>query len=100
MSRQDRIKKIDQVLDELIKNKKWEKNLALEKLKEEWKIVVGKKAADNSKPLYIKNKRLFIEVSSPIWSNELNYTRNKIIKKINEYYDIQIIEDIFFSIKK
>lgn len=94
------LKTISNVLDNFIKKKKWEKNFALERLKEDWIKVAGKNIALHTTPLYIKGKKLFIEVDSPIWSTQLNYLKNQIIETINNYYDMDIIKNIFFSIKK
>ncbi len=88
------------ILDNLIKKKNWEVPLSLERLKKEWEKIVGKNIAKHSFPTFIKNKKLYIEVDSPIWSNELIFQKENIITIINNYYKKEIIKDIFFKIKK
>jgi len=100
MSSEIKTKKIGELLNELIKEKKWEKNFALEKLKNDWGKVVGKNIAGHTIPKFIKGKKLFIEVDSPIWSTQLNYLRNQVMTTINGYYKVEMINDVFFSIKR
>ncbi len=97
---EERAKQIGQLIEELIKNRRWEKNFALGKLKQDWEKVVGRNIANHTTPEFIKGKRLFIEVDSPIWSMQLNYLKNQVIDTINGYYETKMIKEIFFSIKR
>ena len=94
------IKPIKQILDEFVKNRRWEKNFALGLLKKDWQEVVGKNIAKHTAPKYVKAKKLYIEVDSPIWSTQLNFLKDQVIRTINSYYDKELIKDIFFNIKK
>ncbi len=94
------LKKVSDILNELVKNKNWEKNFALQQIKQDWPKVVGKNIAGHTDPKFIKTKKLFIEVDSPIWSTQLSYMKDQIIDTINGYYKKEMINEIFFSIKK
>lgn len=100
MKSEKNLKKVSELLDELINKRNWDKNFALEMLKNDWGNVVGTNIADHTKPKFIKGEKLFIEVDSPIWSTQLNYLKKQIIDKINNYYKKIIIQEIFFNIKK
>lgn len=94
------LKEIGQLIDELVKSRKWEKNFALEKLKQDWAQIVGRNIANHTAPKFIKAKRLFIEVDSPIWSTQLNYLKNQVMDTINGYYKETMVKEIFFNIKR
>lgn len=95
----DSFKNIGDLLQKLIEKNKWEKFLALENIKKDWPAVVGENIAGHTIPTFIKDKKLFIDVDSPIWSNQLNYLKTKVISTINSYYNKEVIKDIFFKIK-
>ncbi len=94
------LKEIGQLIDELVKSRKWEKNFALEKLRQDWEKIVGRNIAKHTMPKFIKAKRLFIEVDSPIWSTQLNYSKNQVMDTINGYYKEKMVKEIFFNIKR
>ncbi len=100
MNSKNKLKKVSTLLDELIKKKKWEKNFALSRLTKDWESVVGKNIAIHTIPKFIKSKKLFIDVDSPIWSTQLNYLKNQVIEKVNDYYKMEIVKEIFFNIRK
>ncbi len=97
MSRE--IESVDNLLIKLIKKRKWEGNFSLRKLQNEWADIVHKNISNHSNPTFIKNKKLYIDVDSPIWSNELTFLKDKVIERINGYYKKQVVNDIFFRIK-
>lgn len=97
---QDNVKQIGIILDDLIKKKRWQKTFALARLCKDWEGVVGMNIAKHTNPTFIKSKKLFIEVDSPIWSTQLTYLKNQIIETINTYYEQEIVKDIFFTVKK
>ena len=94
------MKKVSLLLDELVKKKRWEKNFALEQLKLDWPKVVGKNIAGHTNPKFIKSKKLFIEVDSPIWSTQLNYMKDQVLETINSYYKKDMVNEVFFRIKE
>jgi len=66
-----------------------------------WGDIVGKKFVPFTKPLSIKNKKLYITAKSPIIIQELTLFKDKLLKKINSYsmpLGIEI-KDIVFSYK-
>jgi len=97
MKEKSEMENINSILNSLIKKRNWEWSFSLNKLKQEWENIVNKNIANHSQPVFIKNKVLYIEVDSPIWSNELVFLKEKIIDKINGYYNKKIVTDIFFK---
>jgi predicted nucleic acid-binding Zn ribbon protein len=62
-----------------------------------WEKVVGKMVSVHTKDLHIRNKILFVRIDSPALRNELSYTREKIVKLLNEEANSEVIEDIVFK---
>ena len=59
-----------------------------------WEKVVGPMVAKYTKGLYIKNGILFVKVESAALRQELNYSRSRIIKALNEEVKSQVVQDI------
>ncbi len=59
-----------------------------------WKKIMGNIIAKRTEQLYIKDKKLYIRVSSAPLREELKYAREKIIDLLNREAGAGIIEDI------
>jgi|YNPMSStandDraft_1061717.scaffolds.fasta_scaffold52810_2 predicted nucleic acid-binding Zn ribbon protein len=90
------MEKIGDILKNIIKKRKWADKFSIEYLKLNWSKCVGENISNHTKPLFIKNKRLYISVDSPIWSTQLNFLKNEIIEKLNNFLGENIVEEIFF----
>jgi predicted nucleic acid-binding Zn ribbon protein len=67
------------------------------KLIKSWEKVVGPLVAKHTKGLYIKNRILFVRIDSSALRNELLYSREKIVKDLNNEVSSEIIEDVVFK---
>ncbi len=92
-------KLVGDILSNTIREKGWDKFLALEQLKRDWSDLVGKQIAQNSQPVFIKENKLTVEVSSPIWANQLNFLKDKVMETINHYYKKEVVKEIYFKMK-
>ncbi|MDA2926177.1 DUF721 domain-containing protein [Acidobacteria bacterium AH-259-G07] len=68
-------------------------------LNELWPEIVGKDLALNSRPLALKDKKLILAVPSEIWKKELLALRHMLIKAINEYWKLRLVEKIGLEIR-
>ena len=50
-----------------------------------------------AKAVRVKNGALFLEVENSVWKSELNLNKNILIKKINNFFNDQIINSIRFK---
>ena len=48
-----------------------------------WERAVGKKASKQTKPVFLKSKRLIVTVSTSSWLYKLTLEKNKLIESIN-----------------
>jgi hypothetical protein len=49
-----------------------------------WSEVVGPTYAENTRPSKIKNKKLTVTVTDPIWLQELSFFKETILEKLNQ----------------
>jgi hypothetical protein len=65
-----------------------------------WEEIVGKSVALHTQPRSIHNRILFINVSHPTWTQQLQFLKSTLIQKINSYLGESLIEDIRFKLGK
>ncbi|WP_257658924.1 DUF721 domain-containing protein [Parapedobacter lycopersici] len=59
-----------------------------------WPELMGQAIANRTKRLYIRDRKLFINVESAVIKNELLLMRSQIIGRMNEHVGQVVIEDI------
>lgn len=64
----------------------------------EWDGVVGAAIARNAKPSWIKNGRLRVNVSDPIWLQELEFVGETIKEKLNRNLGRNAVKKIEFRL--
>lgn len=64
-----------------------------------WDDVVGEAVAPNARPLWVKNKRLRVKVSDPIWLQELSFLEETLRNKLNERLGRNAVERIEFRLR-
>ena len=79
-----------------------EKEFYFERLKKNWKHILGETNARNIQPLSLDNAILTASVSSPGWLTEFQFAKKKLLEKINQYEkcDGITICDIRFVLNK
>jgi len=64
-----------------------------------WNDVVGDMVARNAQPLWVKNRRLRVKVSDPIWLQELAFLEEDIRGKLNDRLGRKAVEKIEFRLR-
>jgi predicted nucleic acid-binding Zn ribbon protein len=67
------------------------------RIKLQWKNTMGPVIAAKTTQLSIKNKVLYVSLSSPALRKELLYQREKLVKSLNQSVGTTVIEDIVFQ---
>jgi predicted nucleic acid-binding Zn ribbon protein len=62
-----------------------------------WGDVMGPAIASCSKPQYIKNQVLYVEVTSAPLRQQLMMGRQQLVNKLNQHVGAQVISNIIFS---
>jgi predicted nucleic acid-binding Zn ribbon protein len=64
-----------------------------------WDEVVGEAVARNAQPLWVKNKRLRVKVSDPIWLQELSFMEENMRNRLNDKLGRKAVEKIEFRLR-
>ncbi|HPE58080.1 MAG TPA: DUF721 domain-containing protein [Bacteroidales bacterium] len=84
------------LIRELIDSYKLRDGITRTRLIGSWEKIAGKYIADHTEKIYIKNKVLYLKLSSPALKHELSFARSKLIETLNKNVDQAIIEEIVF----
>jgi hypothetical protein len=68
-------------------------------LKSEWDKIVGE-LSKKSFVIFLKQGKLFVGVENSIWIQQMNFQKQSIIKKINEFLGGDYVSEIIFKIGK
>lgn len=83
-------------ITEFLKVSRLSGKLAEQKIIDGWEKIMGKMIARHTKQISISNKKLFLQLDSAPLKQELFYSREKIIKMLNEEAGENIIEEVIF----
>ena len=83
------------VINELLKEYKLSDKLKEIKIIETWPKVVGKMISKHTTGIYIRNKKLYVNLDNAAVREELHYAKTKLIKSLNKIVGADI-EDIIF----
>jgi predicted nucleic acid-binding Zn ribbon protein len=68
------------------------------KIWEAWDEAVGPAIAEHAHPSWIKNGRLRVDVSDPIWMQELEFAKDRIKEKLNRRLGRNAVQRIEFRL--
>lgn len=85
---------ISDVIKESLKDLNIDEKLREVHVIKSWDQFVGKTIAKATKGIYIKDKKLFLKIESSIIRNELFIIKDELIKRINEFAEENLINDI------
>lgn len=87
---------LGEVVNELLKTQHLDKKLNEKKLLNGWVEVVGVAIGKYTTEKYLKNKVLYVKLSSSVLRNELLMSREQLVKSLNKYVGAEVITDIKF----
>ncbi len=83
-------------LKRLIQKQGMEKEINQQKAIDVWGEIVGRKIEEHTEPLEVRFGVLTVKTSSPVWRQELQFQKNKIVESINKKLIKTTIKDIRF----
>ena len=95
--RKKNTQKIDEVVKEYLKALKIDDKLKEVQLIKSWDEVVGKTIARSTNKIYIKNRKLFVQLNSSVIRNELFMLRDGLKKALNDKVGEEIIDEIILK---
>ncbi len=87
---------IKSAVDELLRNYHLEDKMGQVKLVNSWETVMGKAVAHRTTELIIREKKLFVSLSSASLRQELFQAREKILQLLNEAAGAKVIDEVIF----
>jgi hypothetical protein len=63
-----------------------------------WEKTVGPVISQQTRPEKIRDKTLYLKVSSPIWMQQLQFMKSELIEKVNAVLGKDVIGNIFFNV--
>ena len=88
---------IKNLLDIFLKKNNLEKGLLDLEVKRAWHELMENGVSNYTTDVSLKNKTLYIKLSSPALKEELSYGKEKLIKLINERFKKKIIQKIVLN---
>jgi len=88
---------IKQLVNIFLKKNKLEKGLLDLEVKKAWFELMDNGVANYTTEVSLKNKILFIKLSSPALKQELSYGKEKLIRLINDRFEKKIVEKIILG---
>ncbi|MDE5421242.1 DUF721 domain-containing protein [Ancylomarina sp. DW003] len=92
--RRSKTQKIEELVKLVLKEQGLDTKLKELELIKAWENVIGKNVANATTNLYIKNRKLFVQVRSSIVRNELMLIKTGLIQALNKEVGDNIIDDI------
>ncbi|MBL1211216.1 DUF721 domain-containing protein [Geminocystis sp. GBBB08] len=90
---------IDNLLNQILSQPKWEKQRRYHELTKLWYQIVNNKVAQHTRPVFLRDDVLSIATYSSAWAQDLNLQRRSLIIKINRRIESPL-KDLYFSSAK
>ncbi len=90
------VKSIKDLVMQSLRTNGLETPLLQKRLVEAWPIVAGEVIGKYTQNAYIRNKTLFVNLTSPALRADMSMRRIEFVKKLNAYVGSQVIVDIRF----
>ena len=94
--RNNNTQSIKEVIEELINAYRLRGKMNEVRLQHAWEGMMGKAIASRTKEIFLKDKKLFIRVTSASLKEELFYSGEKIKKMLNELLEGEYIDEVSF----
>ena len=91
-----RVESIAKVLEQVISDLGLAKKLREQRAVVDWEAIVGKKVAQHSRAIRVDGGRLFVEVDSSVWAQELSLMKRRILRQVNVRAGDRVIDNVHF----
>ena len=97
MSNDKNLKKLGEILNEVLKNTSFENRVNEIKLKEWWTDIVGKKMAEYVVDFSYRDKKLYIRIRMASARSDLHFIRTEVKNRLNERAGEVMVEEIVYN---
>lgn len=92
--RKSQTRQIGEVILDLLKEMQIDRKLREVSLINQWEAIMGKMVSSRTSNIYIRNKILYLQLTSSVLKTELLMMRQQIIDRLNENAGDKLIENI------
>lgn len=92
--RKSQTRQIGEVILDLLKEMQIDRKLREVSLINQWEAIMGKMVSSRTSNIYIRNKILYVQLTSSVLKTELLMMRQQIIDRLNENAKDKLIENI------
>ena len=85
---------IRDVIEQFLKQQKLDKPLFEKKIIEAWPKVLGKSISNYTSEIYVKNKKLYVTITSSVLRHDLFLSKENIVKSLNKEVGMDVIEEV------
>jgi len=90
--------RVGSILEKTLKKMSLDRKLKEHEIWNVWDSVVGEQVSRHAQPDFMRNKILFVKVSSSPWMQQLYYMGKGIVEALNKSLGPHIIEEIRFKL--
>ena len=87
---------LNEAMQDLLKTYQIEGKFMETQLISSWETVMGKAIAKRTGKIYVKDKKMFVELTSAPLKQELNMSKSKVMEMFNKRFNKNLIEEIIF----
>jgi hypothetical protein len=87
---------IRDVIEQFLKQKKLDKPLFEKKIVDAWPEVLGKNIMNYTSNLAVKNRKLYVTITSSVLRHDLFISRENIVESLNKHVGSHVIDEIVF----
>jgi predicted nucleic acid-binding Zn ribbon protein len=88
------IRKIRDILQDFLRENKLDVRLKERQVIDSWAELMGKTISKATRQIYIRERKLYVVISSSVIRNELYMLKQEIVKKLNEKAGENIITEL------
>jgi predicted nucleic acid-binding Zn ribbon protein len=94
--RKKNTERLSDIIRQILKEQNLEKPLNEKMLLDSWPKVLGENIVKYTTGLYIKNRVLYVSLSSSVLRHDLFLSKEKILESLNQQVGASVIDDIIF----
>lgn len=87
---------IKEAISQMVSDYKLAPKLNETRVVESWERIMGKPVSNRTEKISIRDKKMFVTLSSSVLREELQFTKTKILERINQEMGEEIITDLIF----
>jgi Dna[CI] antecedent, DciA len=87
---------LSDIIRQVLKQNNLDKPLYEKQLIDSWSLVLGENIVKYTSDLYIKNRILYVSLTSSVLRHDLFLSKDEIKKSLNKQVGVEVIVDIIF----